>query len=55
MNNESLLEIIFEKASQNNIPIVVIGGLALPAYKVGRTTLDIDISLNYQHLKELDS
>lgn len=37
-----LLNIILEVSSQLNIKAVIIGGLALPAYNVARTTLDID-------------
>lgn len=34
-----------EVADQLKIPAVLIGGLALPAYNVARTTLDIDICI----------
>ena len=54
MNSELLVYHIFDKASQLKIPIVVIGGLALPAYEVARTTLDIDISINISTQEQLN-
>jgi len=54
LNSELLVNFIFDKASQLKIPIVIIGGLALPAYNVARTTLDIDISINISTQKQLN-
>lgn len=50
----NFLQIIFDLSSQLKIPAVIIGGLALPAYNVARTTLDIDISINVNSQKKLD-
>ena len=41
----NLFNIIFDETARLNIPSVVIGGLALPAYNVARVTLDIDICI----------
>lgn len=41
-------------ASHFKITTVIIGGLALPAYKVARTTLDIDICINIKSQEILD-
>jgi hypothetical protein len=41
----SVLNSIFEISKNLNIPIVILGGLALPAYNVARTTIDINISI----------
>jgi murein endopeptidase len=41
----SFINRIVELASNIGIPTVLIGGLALPAYNVARTTLDIDICI----------
>jgi len=50
----SLTESFFKIGSKLNIPCVLIGGLALPAYNVGRTTLDIDIAISIKIQKKLD-
>lgn len=55
MTSESILKIIFQTASQKGIPIVILGGLALPAYNVFRTTLDIDIAIKVSNQKQLDN
>ena len=44
MEND-LFRTIFNETARLNIPAVVIGGLALPAYNVARLTLDIDICI----------
>ena len=49
-----LLQIIFNIAANNNVPIVLIGGLALPAYNITRTTLEIDICINLKPQEELN-
>ncbi|MFO8020204.1 MAG: hypothetical protein R6U96_16385 [Promethearchaeia archaeon] len=55
MTSESLLQIIFQKANQLEIPIVILGGLALPAYNAARTTFDIDIvQIIINNYKEID-
>lgn len=41
-------------ADQLKIPAVLIGGLALPAYNVARTTLDIDICICIKSREELN-
>ncbi len=41
-------------ADQLKIPAVLIGGLALPAYNVARTTLDIDICIYVKSREELN-
>ncbi|MHA1439305.1 MAG: DUF6036 family nucleotidyltransferase [Promethearchaeota archaeon] len=50
----NLLQTIINVAKKNKIPIVIIGGLALPAYNVARTTLDVDICIYIKSQKELD-
>jgi hypothetical protein len=54
LNSERLLKLIFKVASQLEIPAVVMGGLALPAYNVARTTLDIDISIHIASQEQLN-
>ena len=49
-----LLQIILDTASHLKIPSVIIGGLALPAYNVARTTLDIDICINIKSQEKLN-
>lgn len=51
----SLTETIFEIGSKLSIPCVLIGGLALPAYNVVRTTLDIDIAIYVKTQEELNN
>ena len=51
----SILQIILEVASQNRIKTVIIGGLALPAYNVARTTLDIDICIKIESQEQLNT
>ena len=48
------LQIIIDTASHLKITSVIIGGLALPAYEVARTTLDIDICINVKSQKKLN-
>lgn len=48
------LQIIIDTASHLKITSVIIGGLALPAYKVARTTLDIDICINIKSQEKLN-
>jgi hypothetical protein len=50
----NFLQILFNVATENKIPTVLIGGLALPAYSVTRTTLDIDICIRVKSQKELN-
>ncbi|TXT58797.1 MAG: hypothetical protein BAJALOKI2v1_300012 [Promethearchaeota archaeon] len=40
-----MLKDFFKVTSKINIPSVLIGGLALPAYDVVRTTIDIDLAI----------
>lgn len=54
MMKNNLIDLIFEICNLLNIPAVIIGGLALPAYNVARTTLDIDISIYIRTQEELD-
>ena len=49
-----LLQTILKTATDCNVPIVLIGGLALPAYNVARTTLDIDICVYIISQEELN-
>jgi len=42
---KNIIKIIFEVSSTLNIPAVILGGLALPAYNVSRSTIDIDICI----------
>ena len=49
-----LVHTIFEVAAHCKIPSVLIGGLALPAYNITRTTLDIDISIFSKTQEDLD-
>ena len=48
------LQIIIDTASHLKITSVIIGGLALPAYKVARTTLDINICINIESQEKLN-
>ncbi|TFF99281.1 MAG: hypothetical protein EU541_05300 [Promethearchaeota archaeon] len=50
----SLIDDILKITSKLEIPTILIGGLALPAYNVARSTLDIDICIYVQSQKELD-
>jgi hypothetical protein len=49
-----LLQTLLKIATDCNVPIVLIGGLALPAYNVARTTLDIDICIYITSQEELN-
>ena len=46
--------IIFDVAARLKVPAIIIGGLALPAYEVGRTTLDIDICIHVNSQERLN-
>jgi len=50
----NLLLRIIEIADNLGIPSVLIGGLALPAYNVARTTLDIDLCIYIKSQEKLD-
>jgi len=50
----NLLQVILDTTSDLNITTVIIGGFALPAYNVTRTTLDLDICVNIKSQEELD-
>jgi len=49
-----LLQTILDVTSHLKITTVIIGGLALPAYNVARTTLDIDICIKIESQKQLN-
>jgi len=49
-----LLQKILKTAIDCNVPIVLIGRLALPAYNVARTTLDLDICIYITSQEELN-
>lgn len=49
-----LINSFFKIATDLKIDSVIIGGLALPAYKIARSTLDIDISINVKSQKKLN-
>ena len=51
----NILQIILDVASHHNIPTTIIGGLALPAYNVARTTLDIDICIKIESQEQLNT
>ena len=51
---KNIIQIIFKTASALNIPAVIIGGLALPAYNVSRSTIDIDICIYVETQEILD-
>ncbi|MHA1658425.1 MAG: hypothetical protein ACTSUT_04790 [Promethearchaeota archaeon] len=51
---KNIIQIIFKTASALNIPAVIIGGLALPAYNVSRSTLDIDVCIHVETQEILD-
>ncbi|MHA1489886.1 MAG: hypothetical protein ACTSRI_09540 [Promethearchaeota archaeon] len=51
---KNIIQIIFKTASALNIPAVIIGGLALPAYNVSRSTLDIDVCIHVETQERLD-
>ena len=50
----NLLQTILDVAVQLEISIVIIGGLALPAYNIARATLDIDICIYVKNQEELN-
>lgn len=49
-----LLQTILNIAADCNIPIVLIGGLALPAYNIARSTLYLDICIFVKSQEELN-
>lgn len=51
----NILQIILDVASHYKITTVIIGGLALPAYNVARTTLDIDVCIKIKSQKKLNT
>ncbi|MBA7645751.1 hypothetical protein ES703_53509 [subsurface metagenome] len=51
----NILQIILDVASHYKITTVIIGGLALPAYNVARTTLDIDVCIKIESNEQLNS
>ena len=51
----NILQIILDVSSHHKIPTVIIGGLALPAYDVARTTLDIDICIKIKSQEQLNT
>ena len=51
----SILQIILDVASQYKITTVIIGGLALPAYNVARSTLDLDICIKIESQEQLNT
>ena len=48
------LQVILDIAGDLKIPAVIIGGLALPAYNVARTTLGIDICIFIKSQEDLE-
>ena len=50
----NLLQTVLDVTSHFKIKIIIIGGLALPAYNVARTTLDIDICIRINTQKQLN-
>ena len=50
----NFLQTILDITSHLKITTVIIGGLALPAYNVARTTLDIDICIKIESQKQLN-
>jgi hypothetical protein len=50
----SILQNILDVTTHHRITTVIIGGLALPAYNVARTTLDIDICIKIKTQEQLD-
>ena len=51
----NILQIILDVASDLKISAIIIGGLALPAYNVARTTLDIDICIKIDSQENLNT
>jgi len=51
----NILQIILDVASHDKITTVIIGGLALPAYNVARTTLDIDVCIKIESQEQLNT
>ncbi|MHA1488952.1 MAG: DUF6036 family nucleotidyltransferase [Promethearchaeota archaeon] len=49
-----LTQTIFSEATHLKIPAIILGGLALPAYNVARTTLDIDICVYIESQEKLN-
>lgn len=49
-----LTQTIFSVATRLKIPAIILGGLALPAYNVFRTTMDIDICVYINSQEVLD-
>jgi len=52
--NSDLLQIILKTAASCDLPIVIIGGLALPAYNIARSTLDLDLCIYIKNQEELN-
>ena len=50
----NLLQTVLDVTSHFKIKTIIIGGLALPAYNVARTTLDIDICIRIKTQKQLN-
>jgi len=46
----TLLEDVMYVAQQLNINAVIIGGVALPAYNVARSTLDLDLCISFPNM-----
>ena len=51
----SILQIILDVAYKYKITTVIIGGLALPAYNVARSTLDLDICIKIESQEQLNT
>ena len=49
-----LLQAIINSAASCDLPIVIIGGLALPAYNIARSTLDLDICIYVKNQEDLN-
>ena len=53
MLESKILQLILDLTDDLNIPAVIIGGLALPAYNVTRSTVDVDICIYIETQQEL--
>ena len=51
----NIVHLILNIAAKFNHPTAILGGLALPAYNVARSTLDIDICIHVKTQLDLDS
>ncbi len=49
----TILDDVMEVAEELGLTAVIIGGMALPAYNVVRTTLDLDLCISFLEQKAI--